>query len=105
MFISLPLLIGGGALLVLLLVLALRGRRGRDDLMGLPRSGGASSSKPSLALRQPADPMPKKMGSELEAAVRALIAKGRKLEAIKQVRDGTGLGLKEAKDAVEAMGG
>ncbi len=38
-----------------------------------------------------------------EEAVRALLDAGNKIEAIKQVREQTGLGLKEAKDLVEAM--
>ncbi|HEX8203856.1 MAG TPA: ribosomal protein L7/L12 [Isosphaeraceae bacterium] len=38
---------------------------------------------------------------ELPGQVRALIAQGRKIEAIKAYREATGLGLKEAKDAVE----
>lgn len=38
-----------------------------------------------------------------EEAVRALLDSGNKIEAIKRVRDQTGLGLKEAKDLVEAM--
>ena len=37
------------------------------------------------------------------AALRDLITNGRKIEAIKFYREQTGLGLKEAKDAVEAM--
>lgn len=38
-----------------------------------------------------------------EAGVRRLLAAGDKIGAIKQYRELTGLGLKEAKDAVEAM--
>ena len=37
------------------------------------------------------------------ASVEELIAAGRKIEAIKRLRAQTGLGLKEAKDAVEAI--
>lgn len=39
------------------------------------------------------------------AGVRDLLAKGRKIEAIKLYRERTGAGLKEAKDAVESMDG
>jgi ribosomal protein L7/L12 len=35
--------------------------------------------------------------------VRSLLARGKKIQAIKVYREGTGAGLKEAKDAVEAM--
>ncbi|MBM4784177.1 MAG: hypothetical protein GQE15_41435 [Archangiaceae bacterium] len=37
------------------------------------------------------------------SSVQALLREGRKIEAIKLYREQTGLGLKEAKDAVEAM--
>ena len=40
---------------------------------------------------------------ELEDQVRALLAQGRKIEAIKQVRTATGWGLREAKDYVDAL--
>jgi ribosomal protein L7/L12 len=40
---------------------------------------------------------------ELEAQVHALLAQGRKVEAVKQVRTATGWGLKEAKDYVDAL--
>ena len=36
--------------------------------------------------------------------VSALIAQDKKIEAIKLYRERTGLGLKEAKDAIDAMG-
>jgi ribosomal protein L7/L12 len=39
-----------------------------------------------------------------EMDVRAEVMKGRKINAIKIVRENTGLGLKEAKDFVEALG-
>jgi ribosomal protein L7/L12 len=38
-----------------------------------------------------------------EEVVRALLDSGHKIEAIKRVREQTGLGLKEAKDLVDAM--
>ncbi|MEY9895612.1 ribosomal protein L7/L12 [Catenulispora sp. MAP5-51] len=38
-----------------------------------------------------------------EAHIRALIQAGKKIQAIKAYREVTGQGLKEAKDAVEAM--
>lgn len=39
----------------------------------------------------------------LEARVRAIVAQGRIIEAIKVYREATGAGLKESKDAVEAL--
>jgi ribosomal protein L7/L12 len=38
-------------------------------------------------------------------AVEAALAQGNKIAAIKLLREATGLGLKESKDAVERMGG
>ena len=40
---------------------------------------------------------------EIEATLRALVADGQKIEAIKLVREQTGMGLKEAKDYVETL--
>jgi len=42
---------------------------------------------------------------DLDDEVRALLSAGRKIEAIKRVRERTGLGLKEAKDYVERFEG
>jgi large subunit ribosomal protein L7/L12 len=50
--------------------------------------GGASSVAPT---------------TEWMAEVRELVASGNKIEAIKVYREHTGLGLKEAKDAVEGL--
>ena len=50
-----------------------------------------------LPTGEPADSSP-------EAEIVALLQQGRKIKAIKLYREQTGLGLKEAKDAVEAMG-
>ncbi len=41
--------------------------------------------------------------ANLDAELQALVAAGRKIEAIKRYRELTGVGLKEAKDAVEAL--
>ena len=40
----------------------------------------------------------------LSASERALVLDGRKLEAVKAYRDRTGVGLKTAKEAVDAVG-
>lgn len=78
-----------------------------DRLMGLPQQMAPSPSRtahlsaaPHSAARAAADPM---VGA-IEA-VQAEIAAGNKIEAIKLLREATGLGLKEAKDAVERMAG
>ena len=80
------------------LVLLIGSTRHRDDRITLsghpgpplsPMSGTASngSQSPTVAT----------------AAVESLIAAGRKIEAIKLLRQETGLGLREAKEAVEAI--
>ena len=45
----------------------------------------------------------KNLPSDLLGKVKELIKKRRKIEAIKVIREGTGWGLKEAKDAVDAL--
>lgn len=54
----------------------------------------------ALAIDSPAaGPLP----PDARAAILDLIRRGNKIEAIKVMREKTGFGLKEAKDAVEAM--
>lgn len=48
-------------------------------------------------------PPPEQPPAEKPASVLELLRAGRKIEAIKAYRESTGVGLKEAKDAVEAM--
>jgi ribosomal protein L7/L12 len=43
------------------------------------------------------------IGPETQARLLELVAQGKKIQAIKDLRAATGLGLKEAKDAVDAM--
>ncbi len=43
------------------------------------------------------------MNKKLEMRILALLESGRKIEAIKELRTGTGMGLQEAKDEVEAL--
>ncbi len=85
-----------GLLLGLFLARYLRGR-GRGDLTAPPPSRPAS--------RASAPPLMVRIGDERidEDEVRELIRQDRKIEAIKRVRDRTGLGLAEAKDAVDAV--
>lgn len=47
--------------------------------------------------------MPKELSSTELEAIHAEIYAGRKIQAIKLHRKATGLGLKESKDAIEAM--
>lgn len=92
MFVPLPVLIAVG--LLLLLLAALVARRGRRD----PLTGG---QRPAYRATRPAPVVA--LPAETEAQVRALIAAGRKIDAIKLARDATGMGLKESKDLVETM--
>ena len=55
-------------------------------------------SQPALA---PGTPMP----PELRDRVRVLLSEGRQVEAVKEVRKATGMGLVEAKKAVDAVHG
>lgn len=76
--------------------LVLRGRRA--DVVGgdqKPRPMAAAASSPSRPTTSALSP--------LDLHVRKLVAEGNKIEAIKAVREHTGLGLKEAKDYVEAI--
>lgn len=43
------------------------------------------------------------IGPDNEAAIRSMLGEGNKIAAIKRVRELTGMGLKEAKDYVEAL--
>lgn len=85
------LLVAIGLLLGLLLARFLRGRGGRDLTAPPP-----SRSAPRPMVR---------VGDERidDKEIRDLIRQNRKIEAIQRVRDRTGLGLAEARDAVEAL--
>lgn len=75
-----------GLLLGLLLARYLRGQRARRDLSAPPR------------------PMVRVGDERIDNdEIRDLIRQDRKIDAIKLVRERTGLGLAEAKDAVEAL--
>ena len=80
------------------LVLALRKGGSGRDLMGLPRTPVQSRPVAPLAL-----PLTDIATASRDEATLDLIRRGRKIEAIKRLRDMTGLGLREAKDAVEAL--
>ena len=95
MFVPLPLLILAGLVFVVLLGLALRPRRWSDDLLSAPRVPVRK-----LAVRPGQRP---DLPPEVDAQVRALVADGQAISAIKLVREATGLGLKEAKDMVDGM--
>ena len=97
MHIPIPVLAAiGVAFLALILIVLLRRPRGRD-LMGPPRSGFA------VQPRAAREPFPSGLPPALELEVRALLEQGKKLEAVKRVREVTQVGLGEAKTMVERL--
>ncbi|WBY07300.1 ribosomal protein L7/L12 [Sphingomonas sp. 7/4-4] len=89
MFVPIPILIAAGLVILVLIAMIARAGRRRDPLMG-----GAP----------PRVPVPvATLSPEVEREVRAQLAAGRKIQAIKIARDATHLGLKETKDLVEAL--
>jgi len=103
MFVPMPVLIAIGVAVLLLVGWALRASRGRDPLMGGQAPGRrapvAATAVPGPESAAAAAVLP----PEVEEIVRALLTDGRKIEAIKLVREATHIGLKEAKDLVESM--
>ena len=67
---------------------------------------GLAEAKQAVEALEQGEPPPagEPADSSLEAEVLALLEQGRKIQAIKLYRERTGAGLKEAKDAVEALG-
>lgn len=77
-----------GALLLIALVVVLRQRgSGVTTVASAPHSAQA----------------PKPLPTDMTQAIRQLLDQSQKIEAIKLVREHTGMGLKEAKDYVEAI--
>jgi ribosomal protein L7/L12 len=91
MYIPVSYLVVGGLLILIIAWLVLRRRDGSRDLVAPPSN-----------LRTASTMTPPPAGS-VEAAIHSLIARGKKIEAIKLVRDTWHLGLAEAKDLVEAI--
>ena len=95
MFVPLPLLILAGLVFLVLLVMAMRPRGRSDDLMAAPRSRVQRVAVPAGQKLE--------LSSETRVEVERLLANGQVINAIKLVREATGSGLKEAKDAVDEM--
>ncbi|MCT2398379.1 ribosomal protein L7/L12 [Novosphingobium mangrovi (ex Huang et al. 2023)] len=83
--------------LVALAIFVLGWLSGRTSRTERDLSGPPATSQPPTRQPRP-DP-----GPSVRAEIEAAIAEGRKIEAIKLLREATGMGLKEAKEAVEAM--
>jgi len=95
MFVPLPLLILAGLVFLVLLVMAMRPRGRSDDLIAPPRprvQPVAARAGQKLEL-----------SSETRIEVERLLANDQVINAIKLVREATGSGLKDAKDAVDEM--
>lgn len=95
MFVPLPLLIAAGLVFVVLLVMAMRPRGRSDDLIAPPRP-----RVQPVAVRSG---QKLELSSETRIEVERLLANDQVINAIKLVREATGSGLKEAKDAVDDM--
>ena len=95
MFVPLPLLILAGLVFLVLLWMALP-RRGRsDDLIAPPRP----REQPVAVLAG----QKLELSSETRVEIERLLANDQVINAIKLVREATGSGLKDAKDAVDEM--
>jgi len=106
MYVPLPVLAAIAIVFLALVFLAMRRRGGDRDLLAPPRMGGTAPpplTQPPRAWPAGAAPIRGELPDALEREVRELLAAGNKIEAIKQVRAATGLGLREAKEMVERM--
>lgn len=104
MFVPIPVLVAIGVILLVLLALALRPSRRRDPLLGgQPPAYRPAAPRHQREARAPTGEGTTTLSPEVEAKVVALIAAGRKIEAIKVVRDATRMGLQDSKDLVEAL--
>ncbi len=98
-----PILIALAIVFLLLALAAFRRQTPRDPLMG---ARGAEQPRMPLAPAAPIPPTPPStsaVAEDLRARVMPLLARGQKINAIKLVRDETGMGLKQAKDYVESL--
>ena len=90
--------------------LVVASRRGRRDGRMLVQQSPLVADPPSPPAATPAPPAsaarrvaPGGVNIQLGRDLEQLLSAGRKIEAIKLVRERTGLGLKEAKEAVERL--
>ncbi len=85
-----PVLLLGGLILIAVIAIVILRRQAGSGIVIV-------QSAPPAAKAPPVD------DSDLAGTVRALLAAGKKIEAVKLVRERTGLGLKEAKDFVDGL--
>ena len=104
MFIPLWLLALAGFAFVLLAAMALRRRSDQEMIQGQQRDAGRlTATTPPRTVRTPAALLPEETAILADAEIGAALAGGNKIEAIRLVREHTGLGLKESKDLVERL--
>ena len=94
-----PLLILAGLVFLVLLVMAMRPRGRSDDLIAVPRS----RQRPQVPRAMVRDGQKLEVPAEIRMEIERLLADGQVINAIKLVREVTGSGLKDAKDAVDQM--
>lgn len=96
MYVSMPIIVAVVGIILLLLFLLMRRKSG--DMIERQRREAAVRARPRI----PAPATPEGEAALLaEPEVREALDAGHKIEAIKLVRERTGLGLKEAKELVE----
>ena len=89
-----PILIGGLIIVAIVVVIVMVRQRG-DSV--------TTVKMPSTPLSHSNAPSDISSAGDLAGQVHSLIARNQRIQAVKRVREHTGLGLKEAKDYVEAI--
>ena len=76
---------------------------GKSNPAGMPMCGNCGQSLPPETVPDETAAAADQPANELDDEVLELLQSGQKISAIKLHRERTGVGLKEAKDAVEAL--
>jgi large subunit ribosomal protein L7/L12 len=99
MNVPVPVLIVIGLAFALLLFLLLRRKESGRDLTAPP----PFASVPQPTYRPPRAPLGADLPADVEREVRQLAGEGRKIEAVKRVREVTGLSLADALEVVQRL--
>lgn len=99
MFVPVPMLIAIGVAFALLLFIAFRRRDKGRDLVAPP----PSMTVPSLHTAKSPPPLGVDLPVGVERELRRLAAEGRKIEAVKRVREVTGMNLQDAVEVVKRL--
>ena len=100
MYVPLPVLAAAAVLFLVLAFIAVRRRSPARDLIAVPRQPSVAGRSWEPAASPAITPA---LPPEILEEVRSLVGRGRKIDAIKRVREVTHLGLGEAKDLVERL--